>query len=139
MILIADEAHNIGGKSVKECFRNLKVRRRIALSATPERIYDEEGNKDIASFFNDSHPYVYSFPMSKAIKEGRLCKYYYYPKLAYLNDGEMRLYSRISKRLAQLWDSENGKFKNKQEAEMLLMNRKRIIHKCSDKLNVFVK
>ena len=75
--------------------------------------------------------------MSKAIKEGRLCKYYYYPKLAYLNDGEMRLYSRISKRLAQLWDSENGKFKNKQEAEMLLMNRKRIIHKCSDKLNVF--
>lgn len=49
----------------------------------------------------------------------------------------MRLYSRISKRLAQLWDSENGKFKNKQEAEMLLMNRKRIIHKCSDKLNVF--
>ena len=137
MILIADEAHNIGGKSVKECFRNLKVRRRIALSATPERIYDEEGSKDIASFFNDSHPYVYSFPMSKAINEGRLCKYYYYPKLAYLNDGEMRLYSRISKRLAQLWDSENGKFKNKQEAEMLLMNRKRIIHKCSDKLNVF--
>lgn len=137
IILIADEAHNIGGKSVKECFRNLTIRRRIALSATPERIYDEEGSKDIASFFNDSHPYVYSFPMSKAIDEGRLCKYYYYPKLAYLNDDEMSLYSYISKKLAQLWDSKKGKFKNKQEAEVLLMNRKRIIHKCADKLNVF--
>lgn len=137
MILIADEAHNIGGKSVKECFRNLTVKRRIALSATPERIYDEEGSKDIASFFNDGYPYVYSFPMSKAIDEGRLCQYYYYPKLAYLNDDEMSLYSFISKKLAQLWDSEKGKYKNRKEAEMLLMNRKRIIHKCADKLSVF--
>lgn len=137
MILIADEAHNIGGKSVKECFHKLTIRRRIALSATPERIYDEEGSKEIASFFNDSHPYIYSFPMSQAIKEGRLCKYYYYPKLAYLNDDEMALYSLISKKLAQLWDNEKGRFKNKQEAETLLMNRKRIIHKCADKTNVY--
>ena len=137
MILIADEAHNIGGKSVKECFRNLTVKRRIALSATPERIYDEEGSKDIASFFNDNYPYVYSFPMSKAISEGRLCKYYYYPKLAYLNDDEMELYSYLTKKLALLWDSEKKRFKDKQEAEKLLMNRKRIIHKCDDKLRVF--
>lgn len=137
IILIADEAHNIGSKSVKECFRNLSIKRRIALSATPERIYDEEGSKDIVSFFNDKYPYVYSFPMSKAINEGRLCRYYYYPKLAYLNDDEMSMYSNISKKLAQLWDNQRGKFKNKQEAEMLLMYRKRIIHKCADKLRVF--
>lgn len=139
MILIADEAHNIGGKSVKNCFRNMTIRRRIALSATPERIYDEEGSKDIASFFNDIHPYVYSFPMSKAIDEGRLCKYYYYPQLAYLSDDEMNLYRRISKKLAQLWDCEKKRFKNQQEADKLLINRKRIIHKCADKVNVFRK
>ena len=51
----------------------------------------------------------------------------------------MSLYGYISKKLAQLWDSKDGKFKNKKEAEMLLMNRKRIIHKCADKLNIFRK
>ena len=137
MILIADEAHNIGGKNVKACFGKMTIPRRIALSATPERIYDEEGTKEIGTFFNDCYPYVYSFPMSKAIKERCLCKYFYYPKIAYLNDAEMERYSYFSKKLAQLWDSSKNKFRDKKEAEKLLMNRKRIIHKCNDKLRVY--
>ena len=137
MILIADEAHNIGGKNVKSCFRDLKIQRRIALSATPERIYDEEGTSEICDFFRDKRPYVYSFPMSKAIQQGRLCKYYYYPKIAYLNDAEMEKYAYLTKKLAQLWDSSKNKFRDKKEAEKLLMNRKRIIHKCDDKLRVY--
>ncbi len=137
MILIADEAHNIGGKNVKACFKRMNIPRRIALSATPERIYDEEGTNEIGGFFNDARPYIYSFPMSKAIKEGRLCKYYYYPKIAYLNDDEMEKYAFLTKKLAQLWDSTKNKFKDKKEAEKLLMNRKRIIHKCEDKLRVY--
>ena len=137
MILIADEAHNIGGQNVKSCFRNLQIQRRIALSATPERIYDEEGTSEICKFFKDKRPYVYSFPMSKAIAQGRLCKYYYFPKVAYLNDTEMEKYSFLTKKLAQLWDSSKNKFRDKKEAEKLLMNRKRIIHKCDDKLRVY--
>lgn len=137
MLLIADEAHNIGGKRVKACFNELRVTKRIALSATPERIYDEEGTKQIAKFFADERPYVFSFPMSKAIGEGRLCKYYYFPHIVYLNDDEMNFYSMITRKLALLWDSEKSQFKNKQEAEKLLMNRKRIIHKCQDKIRVF--
>lgn len=137
MLLIADEAHNIGGKRVKACFKELTIKRRIALSATPERIYDEDGTKQIAKFFADERPYVFSFPMSKAINEGRLCKYYYFPHIVYLNDDEMELYSMITRKLSLLWDSEKNQFKNKQEAEKLLMNRKRIIHKCQDKIRVF--
>ena len=137
MLLIADEAHNIGGKRVKACFKELTIARRIALSATPERIYDEDGTKQIAKFFVDERPYVFSFSMSKAIEEGRLCKYYYFPHIVYLNDDEMGLYSMITRKLALLWDSEKSQFKNKQEAEKLLMNRKRIIHKCQDKIRVF--
>lgn len=137
MLLIADEAHNIGGKRVKACFKELTITRRIALSATPERIYDEDGTKQIAKFFADERPYVFSFPMSKAIEEGRLCKYYYFPHIVYLNDDEMELYSMLTRKLSLLWDSEKNQFKNKQEAEKLLMNRKRIIHKCQDKIRVF--
>ena len=137
LILIADEAHNIGGNIVKSCFRNLTIDKRIALSATPERIYDEEGTSEISGFFNDKSPYVYSFPMSKAIAEERLCNYYYYPKIAYLNESEMDLYSYFTRRLVALWDSEKQSFKNKKKADVILMNRKRIIHKCDDKIRVY--
>ena len=40
-------------------------------------------------------PYVYNFPMSKAIEEDRLMKYCYYPRLAYLNDEEMQDYTKL--------------------------------------------
>ena len=137
MILIADEAHNIGGKQVTACFKKLSIPRRIALSATPERIYDDEESKGIGVFFDDKPPYVYSFPMSKAIRENRLCRYYYYPKVAYLNEEEMGLYAYYTKKLVCLWDADKKRFSNKKEAETIMMNRKRIIHKCDDKLRVY--
>lgn len=137
LVLIADEAHNIGGNLVKKCFKSLQIKRRIALSATPERIYDDEEAEGIGVFFNDKHPYIYSFPMSKAINEGRLCRYYYYPKIAYLNEEEMELYAYYTKKLVALWDDQKKCFTNKKEAEIIMMNRKRIIHKCDDKLRVY--
>lgn len=137
MILIADEAHNIGGKKVKSYFKNLTIKRRIALSATPERIYDDDDSEGISVFFDDKHPYVYSFPMSKAIDAGRLCKYYYYPKIAYLNEDEMSLYSYYTKKLVMLWDEQKKRFTNKKEATNIMINRKRIIHKCEDKIRVY--
>ena len=136
LILIADEAHNIGGKQVKENFKKLTISRRIGLSATPERIYDDN-SENIGAFFKDQRPYVYAFPMSKAINENRLCKYYYYPKVAFLNQDEMDLYAYYTNILISLWDSSEGKFKNQKLAEIILMNRKRIIHKCDDKLRVY--
>ena len=137
LILIADEAHNIGGKQVKSCFTQMTIERRIALSATPERVYDDVGTSEICDFFNDKRPYVYSFPMSRAINEGRLCKYYYFPRVAYLNEAEMAKYTYLTKRLVALWDEAKKQFKDKAEAEKILMNRKRIIHKCEDKIRVY--
>lgn len=137
MILIADEAHNIGGNLVTKCFRSLQIQRRIALSATPERIYDDDEAEGIGPFFNDKYPYTYSFPMSKAINDGRLCRYYYYPKIAYLNNEEMELYSYYTMKLVALWDEHKKCFSNQKEAEIIRMNRRRIIHKCDDKLRVY--
>lgn len=137
LILIADEAHNIGGTSVTQCFKKIQIKRRIALSATPERVYDDDNSQGIGVFFNDKFPYTYSFPMSKAIETGRLCRYYYYPRVAYLNEEEMELYSLYTKKLVNLWDDKNNCFTNKKEAEIIMMNRKRIIHKCNDKIKVY--
>ena len=137
IILIADEAHNIGSETVRSVFRKLHIKRRIALSATPNRIYDEEGTTELEGFFNDIPPYVYNFPMSKAIEEERLMKYCYYPKLAYLNDIEMQDYAEITEQLLRLFDSTTKQFKDSQKAKKLLMIRKRILHKAEDKMRVF--
>ena len=137
MILIADEAHNIGSESVRAIFRKLHIKRRIALSATPNRIYDEEGTTELESFFNDKPPYVYNFPMKKAIEEGRLMEYCYYPKMVYLNNNEMKEYAVITEQLMRLFDSSIKQFKDSQKATKLLMQRKRILHKADDKIRVF--
>jgi len=136
MLLIADEAHNIGSESVRTAFRKMAIKKRIALSATPNRIYDQEGTAELESFFNDKPPYVYSFPMSQAIKEGRLMEYCYYPKMVYLNESEMERYAEYTKKLMNLFDSETRKFKNEDEATKLLMLRKQVLHKAEDKIRV---
>jgi superfamily II DNA or RNA helicase len=137
MLVIADEAHNIGSESVKTIFRTLHIKKRIALSATPSRIYDEEGTAELESFFNDKPPYVYNFPMSQAIEEGRLMEYCYYPKMAYLNNVEMKKYADISLQLLRLFDKSTGTYKDENKANKLKMDRKRILHKADDKMRIF--
>lgn len=136
ILLIADEAHNIGSENVRKAFRKLKIKNRIALSATPNRIYDQEGTAELESFFNDKAPYVFSFPMSQAIKDNHLMEYCYYPKIAYLNEEEMEKYAEYTKKLINLFDNESGKFKNEDEATKLLMLRKQVLHKAEDKMRV---
>lgn len=138
MILIADEAHNVGSATVRKAFQVLPIRKRIALSATPNRKYDEEGTKAIEAFFHDEPPYCYSFTMERAIKEKRLMHYLYYPRVAYLDEEEMRKYTYYTKRLLAHFDPKTKTLPNSQEVTDLLMARKRIIHKANDKYRVFM-
>lgn len=133
-IIIADEAHNIGAPNVKKVFKDILFQRRIALSATPERIYDKEGTKEIQQFFNDLAPYCYQYTMKKAIDEVRLCKYYYYPFIVTLTDEEMIHYVKISKQLFRYFDPKSKKIKSCKEVEKLLLLRKQIIHKAANKI-----
>ena len=136
-LLIADEAHNIGSASVRQAFHRLTIKRRIALSATPNRIYDEEGTREIESFFNDTHPYTYSFSMRRAIREERLMPYHYFPYLAKLEESEMEEYARITRQLVQLYNGSKGGFSDLERARKLLLVRKNILHKARNKMDVF--
>lgn len=51
MLLIADEAHNMGAGRILDRLGGVKFARRIGLSATPERQFDDSGNKAIMEFF----------------------------------------------------------------------------------------
>ena len=136
-LLIADEAHNIGSTTVRKAFHNLQIKKRIALSATPNRIYDEEGTREIESFFNDTYPYTYSFSMRRAINEECLMPYHYFPYLAKLEEAEMIEYARITRQLVQLYNGLKGGFSDPEKARKLLLLRKNILHKAQNKMEVF--
>ncbi len=133
-VFIADEAHNLGATGpIKHLPNNIKYR--IGLSATPERIYDEGGSKKLYDFFNSEPPkYTYRFTMKDAIWKSDppiLCHYEYYPLFISLTSDEMDQYNIITEKLRKFIDPQTGKYKK--DAEMLLMARKRIIHKAANK------
>ena len=133
-IFIADEAHNIGSKSVIDGLKVMTLEKRIGLSATPKRIYDPEGSEAMERFFGDAEPYTYSFSMEKAITDGVLCQYDYHPHLVRLTSEELEEYAEITKKLARLYSTSGDSFENNEIAERLLLKRKRVIHKAKNKL-----
>ena len=130
-IYIADEVHNIGSQSsLKHMPENILYR--IGLSATPERIYDDNGSERLYHFFNSYPPdYTYKYTMKQAINDGILCHYDYFPIFVELTHDEMKEYEKISGQLRKFIDSSTGKYRP--EAEYLLLKRKRIIHKAENK------
>lgn len=133
-ILIADEAHNIGASSVGARLPKVSFQKRIGLSATPKRVYDLEGSEAMEAFFHDKEPYVYNFSMERAIEEGILCKYYYYPHIVKLTSEEFKEYAEITKVLSKFFNRQSDNFDASEIVQRLLLKRKRIIHKAQNKL-----
>ena len=138
-ILIADETHNLGSQGLLRLLPNIHLEKRIGLSATPHRKFDETGNQAIQEFFNDEPPYIVSYSMEEALKIGWLCNYTYYPHIVKLTDQEMEKYKDLSLQLLRmgLFDKETGNFRSTPEIEKKLLERKRIIHKAANKLEAF--
>ena len=136
-VFIADEAHNLGAGKPAALLPSLHVQNRIGLSATINRQYDDVGNQAIETFFNDSAPFVIEFPMSEALEKGWLCDYDYFPHVVELNSDELEKYKEISLALIPFFDQITGKYKDNEFVKMKLLERKRIIHKASNKLPKF--
>ena len=138
LLLIADEAHNMGAPSIMNRLGAIRYLRRIGLSATPDRQFDDEGNAALRDFFGASESSTYEFSMKEAIEKGFLCRYYYYPHLVRLTDTEMSEYLEISKKLAPMFNYGTGTFsKEDRVLTALLLKRKRILHKAANKIGVF--
>jgi len=135
LVLLADEVHNLGSK---KSLNNLPegILKRIGLSATPNRKYDENGTLGIENYFDSRGPcYTYSYSMTEAIENGHLTNYKYYPYLTYLNDKEIIEYKKISLKLLNHFDFKTYKYR--ESAELLLIKRKRIIHQATNKKIIF--
>jgi superfamily II DNA or RNA helicase len=137
-LLIADECHNMGSGMMLKLLLKINCKRRIGLSATPERQFDDEGNEKLFAFFNSSNGYTYGYSMKDAIENDVLCRYYYYPHLVTLTELEMNEYMDISLKIAKYFDPSKDKFiKNDPILTALLLARKRIIHKAFSKVSIF--
>lgn len=139
LLMIADEAHNMGADKILSRLKTVPYLRRIGLSATPERQYDEETTKKIMKFFGCGSSYTYEYSMAEAIEKGVLCRYRYYPHIVKLTTAEMEEYLEISRKLAQYYVFNQDVFRPKDDAVLtaLLLKRKRIIHKAANKQTVF--
>ena len=138
-ILIADEAHTFGSPKLLEVLPH-KIKRRIGLSATPERVYDPIGESALGEFFNSYSPnYTFSYNMKTAIEDNILSRYYYYPKFVDLEAHELEEYKVYTKKLYQYIDSKTGKYKDLPEVNNLLIRRKSIIHKAENKASCLLR
>ena len=138
LLMIADECHNMGSGSLVKHLNEIPYLRRIGLSATPERQFDDEGNTKLNKFFGSDEHYTYEYSMEDAIKNGVLCKYMYYPHLVRLTPEEMDAYVDLSLKIAKYFNFDREAFdKIDEKLKKYLLARKRIIHKAANKLGIF--
>lgn len=129
-MLIADEVHNMGASgNSRGMLRG--IQNRLGLSATPDRWFDEEGTKDVRSYFSKT---VYTYDMATAIKNSRLTPYEYVPHFIYLSDDELENYHELT---AKIRKSSHTAKDDDRYLKMLLLIRSKIIKNCESKLSVF--
>lgn len=138
VLLIADEAHNMGSPTIMKRLGDIRYLRRIGLSATPERQFDDETNRKLFRFFGAEKQYTYEYSMEEAIENGVLCRYFYYPHLIRLTDEEFQKYVELSLKISKYFNFNTNSFENKDDILMsMLLARKRIVHKAANKLTAF--
>ena len=138
VLLIADEAHNMGSPTIMKRIGDIKYLRRIGLSATPERQFDDDTNRKLFKFFGAEKQYTYEYSMEEAIENGVLCRYFYYPHLIRLTDDEFQKYVELSLKISKYFNFNTNSFENKDDILMsMLLARKRIVHKAANKITAF--
>jgi len=128
-MMLADEAHHLGAERARQSYPE-HIPHRLALSATPDRWFDDEGTACLRNYFGET---VYSFPLEKAIGVS-LTPYYYYPHLVTRTPEEMEQYEELSAKIAKVAgrDDETAQ----KSLKILLMRRAELLNKAVNKLDV---
>lgn len=132
-LLVVDEAHNFGSTILR---RKLypQIEYRLALSATLDRHGDEEGTEALKQYFGKK---CIEYDLKRAIDEGKLTPYYYYPILVYLDEDELEHYKDLSYQIRkECHQDRRGKLKITEKGKMLLMQRARIVAGAKQKIDV---
>ncbi|ACB50246.1 hypothetical protein cce_0895 [Crocosphaera subtropica ATCC 51142] len=134
-LIVGDEAHHLGSPRLESSLpRNIGLR--LALSATPERYFDEEGTDALLNYFGDIiKP---EFTLADAIKKQALVPYLYYPIFVNLTESEAFTYAKLTQRIG--WAlGKNDNLKNNDNLTSLLIQRSRLIGTAENKLTALRK
>ena len=129
-LIVGDEAHNLGSPRLEASLpRHIGLR--LALSATPERYFDDEGTDSLLTYFGPVLPP--EFTLASAIAQGALVPYLYYPVLVELTQSEAFTYAKLTQRIG--WAlAENENLATNATLTSLLMQRSRLIGAAANKL-----
>jgi DNA phosphorothioation system restriction enzyme len=126
-LIVGDEAHNLGSRQLEKSLpRNIGLR--LALSATPERHFDDTGTEAILNYFGSVlQP---EFTLADAIQQGALVHYLYYPILVDLTEVEAEAYVELTAKIGRVIRMGG----DEEDLTKLLMQRSRSIGAASNKL-----
>ncbi len=135
-LLIVDEVHHMGAEHLNKMLPK-NISWRLGLSATPEDWYDENRNSILHSYFGEN---VFSFGLKRAIDEGWLTKYFYFPHIVELTEEEtIRYYDitvKISNLLSRINKDTNIFSDENKSLKLLLISRARITANAENKLRI---
>lgn len=144
LLFICDEVHAIGAAKQREALLPY-YDYRIGLTATPERLFDEDGTALIRSYFGDSS---FEFTIADALhtinpltKKPFLNPYNYYPDFVYLTSEESEKCKKLNSRIRVLnailqQNKKKGKpyGDEKNKLESLYNKRSEIVKNAAEKL-----
>lgn len=129
-LLIGDEAHNLGATRLAASLP-ASIGLRLALSATPERYFDDRGTQALFDYFGPVlEP---EFTLRDAIAQGALVHYDYHPILVELTDAETEAYEHLTAKIGRAI-ALSGEQDDNETLTALLMQRARLIGAAANKL-----
>ena len=149
-VLIADEAHGLGSE-VRRQILSLDFKAKLGLSATPERLFDEEGSRVLADAFGKDP--VYCLDIGDSVKLSSeekkavpilghfLSRYEYYFYTVGLTGSEKRRWDDLTTRIKKIVAIEHSKKKKNspgldETLSLLLIRRSKIVKKAENKTKI---
>ena len=130
-LIVVDEAHNFGSENLRVLLKP-KFNYRLALSATLERHNDDEGTQSLYNYFGEK---CIEYSLEKAIDNGYLTKYKYYPVFVNLTDNELAEYYSLTKSICQcIKKAKNGKSTLSERGKRLALKRARLVSAAENKV-----
>lgn len=97
LLLIADEAHNLGAQNAIKYLENMNFMYKLALSATIDRHMDDVGTKFLHFYFGEK---CIEYGLKEAIDAGYLVPYDYIPIVVSLDSKERESYIELTKQMS---------------------------------------
>ncbi len=136
ILLIADEAHYLGAFGFTKFLIPQQYKYRLALSATLERHFDLEGTQNLYTFFGKK---CIEYGLSRAIDDGYLTPYRYYPIITTLSFDEKEKYLELSESISrEIRIDKEGTRTLSEKGKLLCILRSRIIAGSKSKLTALI-